>query len=260
MAQGKRIQSDESAAFERVELDSLSDGTVVRASAARRDRQREREEARRDARDAPPPSLEEQLLDGIRQGAWSASVTAENLERVVREAAEAGREEGYAEGREAGYRDGYEAGLAAGRDAGSAEVTDARQRLERILDNLLAPVAAQEDELQAVLGRLVIQVAREVVRRELVTDPMLIRQVIREAIAAMPVGAANVRVFLNPDDHALMQTVSSTALRREDWQLEVDTDLERGDCRVEHGQSLIQWSTEQRFNDAIEDLFGSGSR
>ena len=52
--------------------------------------------------------------------------------------------------------------------------------------------------------------ARQIVRRELKTDPTQIIGIIREAIGALPVAARDVRVHLHPEDAA----VCASTLRR----------------------------------------------
>ena len=47
--------------------------------------------------------------------------------------------------------------------------------------------------------------ARQIVRRELKTDPTQIIGIIREAIAALPVAARDVRVHLHPEDAAVVR-------------------------------------------------------
>ena len=55
--------------------------------------------------------------------------------------------------------------------------------------------------------RLVERIARAVVRSELAIRPESILAVVREALAALPLGAAAIRVFVAPSDLAIVQAV-----------------------------------------------------
>ena len=174
----------------------------------------------------------------------------------MHESAGAGREEGYRDGYAEGSTAGRAAGLQEGLQSARGEIDGQLQRLAGILSNLLAPVEAQHETLKAALSRLVIRVAREVVRSELKTDPALILKLVTEALEAMPAGASNLRVFLNPDDVELMRE-HGDRLALEGVLLNVDADLLPGDCRVESAESLIEWSTEGRLSTLSKELFGN---
>src|SRR5690606_16649901 len=129
-------------------------------------------------------------------------LTAEELEEIrqaaylegQQEGFQLGREEGFREGREAGYAEGRETGYADGRATGEeqgatskrAEIDAALKRLEGVTAELMEPIRRQQDEAEQALLNLVLAVSRSVIRREVSLDSQQIRQVVREALEALP--------------------------------------------------------------------------
>ncbi len=71
--------------------------------------------------------------------------------------------------------------------------------------DLAKPFDELDAEVERELLTLAMALARQIVRRELKTDPTQIIGIIREAIAALPVAARDVRVHLHPEDAAVVQ-------------------------------------------------------
>jgi len=171
-------------------------------------------------------------------------LTAEQIEEI--------RQQAYAEGFEQGKRDG----LAAGQKEIDTEV----QRLGQIMQALSEPLKAVDDTVEEELISLAMAVARQIVRREIQQDPKEIIAVVREAMAELPSTARNVRIYLHPDDAALVRESFST---EEDetapWKIVEDMVLTRGGCRIETDTSRIDASVEKRLNSILVEMTG-GSR
>ena len=74
--------------------------------------------------------------------------------------------------------------------------------------------------------------ARQIVRRELKTDPTQIIGIIREAIAALPVAAREVRVHLHPEDAAVVRENLAPTESERAWMIVEDPVMARGGCQV----------------------------
>ena len=119
--------------------------------------------------------------------------------------------------------------------------------------HLFEPIADQDQQLEAAMVTLVGQVTREVIQRELSGDSSQIRQVLREALKLLPMGAENIRIHLNPQDFELVKTLRDR--HEESWRILEDDSLLPGGCRVESEHSRIDASVETRLSQALKQLF-----
>ena len=181
--------------------------------------------------------------------------TAEELEGLRQRT----RDEGYAEGRESGYQAGYDAGYKAGeREARKLEQEQKNklQTLQALVDAQAQPLQQLDDEVHDELVRLVLILARQVIRRELVTQPGEILPVVREAVAQLPMGARDICVHVNPDDHRFLAELLGEADEERAWRLVDDPGLSRGGCRVEAERTRVDATLERRLAQLASQLLG----
>ena len=91
-------------------------------------------------------------------------------------------------------------------------------------------------------------------RRELKTAPEEIVAVVREAISVLPNRDTEVRVYLHPEDAALLR--ASTSGGEASLHLIDDPMLTRGGCRVENGASIVDASLENRLSSVVAHVLG----
>ena len=99
-------------------------------------------------------------------------------------------------------------------------------------------------------------VAKQIVRREIKTDPGQIIAVVREAISALPVAAREIKLRLHPEDAALVKQSISIPEGEQRWRIIDDPVLSRGDCKVETESSRIDATVDQRVAEIAAALFG----
>jgi flagellar assembly protein FliH len=257
MTGSRRIPARRSQAFARWDLPSVGTGRVVKAEAARGERRIDAATAQAQAQPMPKESLESQLVDNIRNGRFATGVSARQLETIVRDAAREGREDGYREGFARGEQEGLVQGRAEGVAAGRAFIEDAAARLAGMIDGMQQPIAAQDAALRAAMVELVTRIARAVIRAELRLQPENIRVVVEQALAALPLGAAAVRVFVAPSDVELLADLGGAART---WTVLPDAALEPGDCRVEARESVVDYAVSARFAELLAQLLGPPTR
>lgn len=260
MSSKRRIPAGDSAAFAAWAPPDVGTAHVHRAESMRA-RQRPADAAAAAAVSAVErPSFQDQIIENIRAGNYVAGVSARQLEEIVSEAAREGQAEGYARGHasgtEKGYRDGYARGHAEGLAEGRERIEDAARRLGGILQSLHAPLAAQEAALEQVILDAVVRIARGVVRAELKLQPESIRAVVAEAVAALPLGPAKVRVRVAESDIALLEEYAAG----HGWSLEADPEVAPGGCRIVAGESLVDYPQSERFAALVEQWLGRAPR
>ena len=194
------------------------------------------------------------------------------IEQDVLAAREEGFKTGYDAGAEAGHHKGYEQGVREGVRLGRAEMQEQASQLEaereelrkrshhlqQLLAVLADPVSQLDKEIEDQLVALVIAVSRQLIRRELKTDPGQIVAVVRKAVSLLPVAAREYRLALHPEDAAMVREV----LLKEDsknsrpWTIVEDPTLTRGGCRVVSEASYIDATVERQLAAVAATLLG----
>lgn len=180
-------------------------------------------------------------------------VAVEDVKPLTLDELEAIRQDAYNEGFATGEKDGFHAGQLKAKQEADAALALKVGSLERLMEQLLEPIAEQDQQLEDALVRLVSHMVREVVQRELNTDSSQIRHVLRESLKLLPMGASNVRIQVNPQD---FETIKALRERHEEsWRILEDESLMPGGCRIEAEHSQIDASVETRLAQALKQLF-----
>ena len=156
---------------------------------------------------------------------------------------------------DAAHQEGYAAGLAAGHAEGfaqgQAEVRRLTAQIEGILDNFSRPLARLENEVVSALGELAVRIAGSLVGRAYQADPVLLSELVGEAVDAVGGARREVEVRLHPDDIAALTPLLALM---PGVRLSPDLGLSRGDLRV-HAESVrIDATLEARLRGALESV------
>lgn len=155
------------------------------------------------------------------------------------------------------YKEAFDQGLAEGREAGRGEVRAQVEKLAGMFYDLAKPFEALDAEVERELLTLAMALARQIVRRELKTDPTQIIGIIRDAIAALPVAAREVRVHLHPEDAAVVRQNLSPTENERAWAIIEDPVMARGGCQITTATSRIDARLETRLAAILSDLMGT---
>jgi len=147
---------------------------------------------------------------------------------------------------------GYKEGLATGKKQ-AAEVV---QHLNTILESLHTPFKELDEQVEQELVSLSITIARQLIRRELKTDPGQVIAVVREAVSNLPVASRNVRIYLHPEDAAVVKENLAATEGESAWTIVEEPVMSRGGCRVVTDTSQIDATVEKRLTGIITQLLG----
>src|SRR5688572_5222019 len=131
------------------------------------------------------------------------------------------------------FTKGYEDGYAAGRRDIDAQVAKLRAKitqLDAIMASLAHPFETLDAEVEQQLTLLALTVGKQMVRRELKTDPAQVIGVIRESVGRLPAAARDIRVYLHPQDAAVVREVLAATTSERAWNIVEDPALTRGGC------------------------------
>lgn len=192
-----------------------------------------------------PPSIDDKGKD--QEGDKSENkqrgttlLTASQIEALQKQA--------YDESNERGYKEGLA--------AGQKQVAEAVQHLNSILEALTKPFEELDEQVEQELVALSIIIARQLIRRELKTDPGQVIAVVREAVANLPVASRNVRIFLHPDDATVVREHLASVEGESAWTIVEEPVMSCGGCRVVTDTSQIDATVEKRLNSIITRLLG----
>src|SRR6185437_6687294 len=142
-------------------------------------------------------------------------------------------------------------------EQGRAEVRAQVERLAGMFYDLAKPFEALDAEVERELLTLAMALARQIVRRELKTDPTQIIGIIREAIAALPVATRDVRVHLHPEDAAVVKQHLAPTENERAWAIVEDPVMARGGCQITTATSRIDARLETRLGAILSELLGT---
>ena len=181
---------------------------------------------------------------------------AEGHEQGHAEGLTQGREQGQAEGYKQGQEEGWEAGHKAGYEAGQRVMLEAVARFQPLIDSLDQPFGLMNEQVERELVTLAIAIAKQLIRRELRTDPGEIVAVAREALSILPSSARRAALHLHPDDAELVRDALALKESAPRWKIVEDPLMTRGGCRVLTETSHIDATLEKRLMAVIAQLLG----
>lgn len=181
----------------------------------------------------------------------STPPTAAALEKLQQQA--------YDEGYEKGRREGFEFGHKEGLENAKQEFQRYATQFERLMGTFEQPLRELDNQVERELLSVVIAIVRQLVRREIKSDPNLIIGVVREALSILPVSSRNVRLLVHPEDAELIREIYALGDTEIGWTLVEDPVINRGGCKVVTDTSQIDATLESRLASLIAPLL-AGAR
>ncbi|MCD5983595.1 MULTISPECIES: flagellar assembly protein FliH [Pseudomonas] len=197
----------------------------------------------------PEPEPEPEVLD---EPAEMEEVPLEEVQPLTLEELESIRQEAWNEGFATGEKEGFHSTQLKVRQEAEVALAGKIASLETLMASLLNPIAEQDTQIEKAVIHLVEHIARQVIQRELATDSAQIANVLRDALKLLPMGANNLRIFINPQDFALVKAMRER--HEETWKILEDDTLLPGGCRIETEHSRIDASIETRIALAISKM------
>lgn len=169
-----------------------------------------------------------------------------------------GRRRGFEQGARTGLQQGYSEGSQALDDFESRKAADIARQMQDLVDGFRGEMAALQSQVASDLVSLAVDIARQVLRRELATDATSLLPVATEALRALGEGASQLEVRVHPDDAALLRNHLQAVPAARAWQLSEDPTQQRGGCRVEADTGVADASFEARWQAVMNALGREG--
>lgn len=180
------------------------------------------------------------------------SLTARQLEEITAQAQREGHAQGLSEGRSAGVAQGLEEGRAAARQELATQV----EQLKRVMAQMFDPLADQQEQIELALTQFALDIARAVTDQLPPLSASQLLPIVRRAVRELPVGARNITVLLHPLQVELLRDCTEWPAA---WQLQADSRIDLGGCKVVTDQSLVDYSVELRFRQVAAKLLAKAA-
>ncbi|MCW5588185.1 MAG: hypothetical protein KIT27_00845 [Legionellales bacterium] len=180
------------------------------------------------------------------------TVQVEYGKEVFDRAQKDGREAGYQQGIKLAKEEAYAQALMEANAKYESAWQEKIKILNHLLEKLAEPLKLIDEEVENNLLALVIELTRRLYLNELQIKPEQILTIIRKAASALPITATNIKLYVNPDDMALIKEV----LKGEQYQhIEADANLARGDCRFKAEGAEVDATFEKRLDNITQQVF-----
>ncbi len=227
---------------------NASAAKTVRATAEKNKRQADGKRPAGQAR-----QRDSEIIEDVAEGEVNYSpITAEELQAITEAAEKEGLEKGYQEGFSKGEADGKRIAQEKAEAEAQQQLGMQVSHLLQVAEVLVEPIAGQEKALENMLLDFVCGLTRQLVEREMLQDSSQVLQAVQTAIEALPSGASNIKICLNPDDLALIETYAEE--HQKDWVFRADPGLMAGGCRIETRESLVDYSMEHRLDELLRQF------
>ena len=164
--------------------------------------------------------------------------------------------------RQSGYAEGFAQGHAQATMEGNRRIDDyistQGQDTARSFGQLFEVAQTQMAESEQVMAKgvleLACELARQVLRHELSTNPNALQPVIREALGVLAVDSKAALVRMNPQDLDVLDDVLRQEFAGLALTLLGDASITRGGCLVESAGTVVDGTLEKRWARAVASL------
>lgn len=196
-------------------------------------------------------------LAGARPAPPVKRLTSRDLANDTARAAYAlGHRRGYEQGAKAGLQQGFEQGSQALESHESRKAADVAAQMKRLLEGFTRDLSTLESQLASDVVSLAVDIAREVIRRELALDGQALLPAAREALRALGEGASVLEVHLNPVDAGRIAPALQGAPSAP--RVVPDADVPPGGCRVEGDTGIAEAGFTARWQAVMARLGRDG--
>ena len=155
-----------------------------------------------------------------------------------------------------GYSEGYEKGQQAALAEAEKEREAFRNQIATLLNAFAEPLELLEAGVEEELVNLSVAIARQIVRRELKTEPAQVVGVVKEALTVLPSAVQNIKVHLHPNDARLVTEIMLANIDERKWEVVEDPIMEPGGCRIDTDTATVDATIDSRIAAIAARLLG----
>jgi flagellar assembly protein FliH len=169
---------------------------------------------------------------------------------------------GYSEGHAAGYAEGFAQGHAQATLEGQRQISEyienegkqAAQTFAQLFDAAATQLADSQQIMAQGVLELASELARQVLRHELSSNPNALQPVVREALGMLTTDSKAALVRLHPLDLEVLAEVLRQEFSSLSLTLLPDSNISRGGCLVESAGTVVDGTVQMRWKRAVASL------
>lgn len=151
----------------------------------------------------------------------------------------------------------FQTGKEEGLESGLNEARDIVNRMTALIDELAQPFRGLDALVTKELAQMAMQLAKQIVRRELTINSDVVSDIVREAMLTLYKLEGEIVVFVNPVDAELVRKLAPDFLEGKSWKVVEDSELSPGGCQVKTPTSFVDGSVEKQMEAVFADLIES---
>ena len=155
------------------------------------------------------------------------------------------------EGLQKGYQEGYQAGM--------AEAQAVMSRMRDIATAMATPLSDLDHQVTEHLSLLAVEVARQIVRREVSVDRKIVNQAIEQGLKQLGKLEGQVQIFVNPKDLPVVQEALAVQPSGAHWRVVPEASMEAGGCAIKSGLSTVDFTIENQLKQLLQQLLGESA-
>ena len=187
-------------------------------------------------------------------------LTAEDLEKIHKDAYSAGFEEGRLAGYEAGTQTGLEEGRVSGKQvgfdeglvAGQVKVDQQIEHFKTLMMQLVDPIREQRKQIELSTLNVSLALARTVIHRELKLDSSSIGVALTQIYQNLPKTDQGLVLSINPADKVHLDNVLDSI--ENNIELKQDAKVMVGGFLLTTSNQLIDYTIEKRFQKVVHEM------
>lgn len=168
-------------------------------------------------------------------------------ENARRQARREGYEAGFAEGREQGYHDGLEQGRETGRKELDAERDALLAHMNALLQGMQQALEQAETDIGDALVDVALATGLRLAGEAIEKRPEQILERVHELLREEPLFGGRPRLWLHPEDLALVESRLADELAAAGWKAVPDASMQRGGCRLTGSEGELDATRETRW-------------
>lgn len=208
------IPKEQQTAYERWEMSSFADGAKSTMS-------------------AKPKKKEE-------------SLASQKLSQIF----ESARKEAYAKG----LQEGFAVGMAKAKEYSKTHAKEDRKNFVNLMQAFSDALEKSDEQIADDALSLALEIAKSMLKVKLSIDTKAVLPVVMEAIHYLPYVQKPARILVHHDDAHILREYLAEEIASQHWQIQEDTNIERGGCIVETGANQIDATNEMRWRRISEAL------
>jgi len=164
--------------------------------------------------------------------------------------------------KQVGFSEGYAQGHAQATLEGERKIQqfiatqgqDAAKRFGELIASAQLQIAESEQTMAKGVLELACELARQVLRHELSSNPNALQPVIREALGMLAVDSKAALIRLHPTDLDILAEVLRQEFSYLSLTLVADTNITRGGCIVESAGAVVDATLQRRWSRVVASL------